>query len=495
MKRNSVVIIGAGLGGLTCGYILAKNGMKVTVLERETQVGGCLQTFRRGNVLFDTGFHYVGALKEGESLHTLFSYFDLMDLPWLQLDETCFDEVMIGEDSYPFASGHENFVETLSSYFPHEREGLTKYTLFLKQVGDHIFDTFQGKNDGTFSNSLFARSAYEFLKETIHDPLLRKVLSGSSLKMELNASTLPLYTFAQINDSFIRSAWRLQGGGSQITDKLAESIRLMGGEVRVGATVTDIIEEDGEIKGVIVNGEEFLQGDCFISSMHPSYTVSLVGESKRMRRIYRNRMAGLENTFGMFTANIRLKPEGFPYLNRNLFVHERNADLWNVNWGRTESVLVHFGVPETGSDRAACVDLLSPMSWKEVEKWKDFPVGRRGEDYVSFKEGKTEACLKLVEKRLPGLREAIDRIYTSTPLSYHSYIATAEGCAYGIRKDYNNPMFTVLTPRTPIPNLLQTGQSLNLHGVLGVSMTSLFTCAEIIGMDKIMEIFNNNQAI
>jgi len=304
-----------------------------------------------------------------------------------------------------------------------------------------------------------------------------------------------LYTFAQINDSFIRSAWRLQGGGSQITDKLAESIRLMGGEVRVGATVTDIIEEDGEIKGVIVNGEEFLQGDCFISSMHPSYTVSLVGESKKMRRIYRNRMAGLENTFGMFTANIRLKPEGFPYLNRNLFVHERNADLWNVNWGRTESVLVHFGVPETGSDRAACVDLLSPMSWKEVEKWKDFPVGRRGEDYVSFKEEKTEACLKLVEKRLPGLREAIDRIYTSTPLSYHSYIATAEGCAYGIRKDYNNPMFTVLTPRTPIPNLLQTGQSLNLHGVLGVSMTSLFTCAEIIGMDKIMEIFNNNQAI
>ena len=60
----------------------------------------------------------------------------------------------------------------------------------------------------------------------------------------------------------------------------------------------------------------------------------------------------------------------------------------------------------------------------------------------------------------------------------------------GIRKDYNNPMFTVLTPRTPIPNLLQTGQNLNLHGILGVSMTSFFTCAEILGMDKIVEIIN-----
>jgi len=72
-------------------------------------------------------------------------------------------------------------------------------------------------------------------------------------------------------------------------------------------------------------------------------------------------------------------------------------------------------------------------------------------------------------------------------LSYHNYIASAEGCAYGIRKDFNNPMYTVLTPRTPIPNLLQTGQSLNLHGILGVSMTSFFTCAEILGMETIIK--------
>jgi all-trans-retinol 13,14-reductase len=44
-------------------------------------------------------------------------------------------------------------------------------------------------------------------------------------------------------------------------------------------------------------------------------------------------------------------------------------------------------------------------------------------------------------------------------------------------------MMTLLTPKTPIPNLLLTGQSLTLHGLLGVSMTSLFTCAEIIGKE------------
>ena len=487
MKRDSVIIIGAGLGGLECGYILAKNGMKVTVLEHEAQVGGCLQTFRRGAALFDTGFHYVGALDEGESLHTLFSYFDLMTLPWKKLDEECFDEVVIGEDTFAFANKHQRFYERMSARFPKEREGLRKYVDFLKQVGDHIFDSFNLQNDGTFTNSLFARSAYEFLNETIKDPLLRKVLSGTSLKMELNAPTLPLYTFAQINDSFIRSAWRLRGGGMQIADKLVEGIRAMGGEVKTRATVTYIKEEEGRVVGVTINDEDYLEADWIISSAHPAYTVSLVGESKKMRRIYRNRIANLDNTFGMFTANIRLKPGMLPYQNKNIYVHRSDADLWKINTLNTESVLVNYSVPEEYSSTAVNIDLLSPMSWSEVEKWANYPVGRRGDDYVAYKEAKAEECIRLVEKRLPELRGTIDKIFTSSPLSYHSYVASAEGCAYGIRKDYNNPMFTVLTPRTPIPNLLQTGQSLNLHGILGVSMTSFFTCAEILGMETIIK--------
>ena len=485
MKKERVIIIGAGLGGLECGYILAKNGMQVTVLEHEAQVGGCLQTFRRGAALFDTGFHYVGALDEGESLHTLFSYFDLMGLPWKKLDEDCFDEVVIGEDTYAFANKHQRFYERMAARFPKEREGLKKYVTFLKEVGDHIFGVFQSDEHKRYTYSLLSRSAYEFLNETIKDPLLRKVLSGTSLKMELNAPTLPLYTFAQINDSFIRSAWRLRGGGSQIADKLVEGIQAMGGEVRTRAAVTYIKEENGKVVGVTVNDEDYLEADWIVSSVHPAHTISLVKDSKALRNIYRNRISHLDNTFGMFTANIRLKPGLLPYVNRNIFVHRADADLWNVNTLKTESVLVNYSVPEPYSSTAVNIDLLSPMSWAEVKKWVDFPVGRRGEDYVAFKQEKTEECIRLVEHRLPELRGAVERVFTSTPLSYQSYISSAEGSAFGIRKDYNNPMYTVLTPRTPIPNLLLTGQSLNLHGVLGVSMTSFLTCAEILGMDTI----------
>ena len=48
MKENTkVIIIGSGLGGLSSGVILAKNGYDVTILEKGAQIGGCLQCFTR----------------------------------------------------------------------------------------------------------------------------------------------------------------------------------------------------------------------------------------------------------------------------------------------------------------------------------------------------------------------------------------------------------------------------------------------------------------
>ena len=102
--EKSVIIIGSGLGGLECGYILAKKGVRVTSLEQAAKPGGCLQSFRRGGHVFDTGLHYVGGLDEGQSLRPFFEYFGLMDLPWKQINPDCVDEIVIGGQSYPLAS-------------------------------------------------------------------------------------------------------------------------------------------------------------------------------------------------------------------------------------------------------------------------------------------------------------------------------------------------------------------------------------------------------
>ena len=478
MSNRHVVIIGAGLGGLQCAYILAKNGIKVTVLEQDVHIGGCLQSFKRGDTLFDTGFHYVGGLREGESLYPLFRYFNLLNLPWQALDEDCFDEVVLGDKSYSLAVGHERLVETLTADFPHERENLQRYTDCLKQVGEHIMDAFLPRDAADFySDSLFARSAYQFLTDTIQDPVLRKVLSGSSLKMELAKDSLPLYVFAQINNSFIQSAWRIRGGGQQIAEHLAADITRLGGLLRTRADVTRIEEKEGRATGVWVNGEEFIEATDIICDIHPKEVMTLLADSPSLRRIYRRRIDSLEETYGMFTANIRFTPDVIPYLNRNIYIHRPEADLWNPDTSAVNSVMISFypGQP--------ALDILTPLRWNQVAKW----TNRRGEEYEAFKAQKTEECLQLAEHRLPQLREAIDKVYTSTPVTYSRYTRTHEGSAYGIRKDWRSPLTTVLAPKTPIENVLLTGQNLNLHGVLGVSMTSVITAAQIIGMETIKQ--------
>lgn len=471
---KTAIVIGSGLGGLECAQLLARHGMKVIVLEQSASVGGCLQGFKRKatdgrTVSFDTGFHYVGGLGEGQPLWRLFKYFGLLDLPWKKLDDECFDEVSFDDGtSYPFACGHETFVERLAELFPHQRAGLVEYASVLKNVGDHIFDAFDGN-----PSDLFGVNAHEFLNAAISDPKLRNVLSGTSLKMELAADSLPLYVFAQINNSFIQSAWRLDGGGPRIAERLAEQVTQAGGEIRTGARVTRLNEAGGRIVSVQVNGEETISADWFVSDAHPAIAMDLLGETKAVRKIYRSRIGGLKNTFGMFTANVALKPEALPYLNRNLYVHRTGADLWRPDVSRTDSIMVHF------YPSGSAIDILSPM-----------PYAERDSDYVHIKEQKLQECLDLASVRLPGLKDAIDSVWTSTPLTWHDNTFSPGGSAYGMVKDCRNPLGTIISPRTPLPNLLLTGQSLNLHGILGVSMTSILTCARILGMETLSgEIF------
>ena len=117
----------------------------------------------------------------------------------------------------------------------------------------------------------------------------------------------------------------------------------------------------------------------------------------------------------------------------------------------------------------------------KVKKWGNTTVGRRGEDYINFKTEKAEKLLSFVETGIPGFRSHIEKYYTSTPLTWRDYTGTWAGSAYGILKDYKNLVKSFIMPRSKIPNLYFTGQNLNLHGILGVTIGSFMTCGELVG--------------
>ena len=488
--KYDAIILGSGLGGLECAFILAKSGMNVCVLEKNAALGGCLQSFRRGNDEYDTGFHYVGALGKGQILERIFSHLGLMDLPWHRLDKDGFDQVIFKDRSYLLANGYNQFARSLSAIFPECGAELENYVSFLEKVGKGIAEPILRESGGFDSlNELFEKSAYAYLCQNIGNPLLRNILSGASLKLELRKSTLPLYTFAQINSSFIQSAWRLRGRGSLIADTLAEGIRKMGGTVLTNATVTSLEEKDGTIAGATIlhkGSKETLSADLFVSDLSPQLTLDLLKESPNIRPVFRRRINRLEQTCGFFTVNIKLKEGRIPYLNRNIYCYSPDLEsVWDLTGSKVRGVLISQQVPQSGAF-ASQMDILTPMDYPEVEPWKDTVPLRRGEDYLAFKAEKAEECIRMAEEIFPDLKESIQAYYTSTPLTYRDYTGAVRGTAYGIRKDCNNLTQTLLTPKTPFANLYFTGQNLNLHGILGVSLTSLLTCSEILGKEPVV---------
>ena len=61
---------------------------------------------------------------------------------------------------------------------------------------------------------------------------------------------------------------------------------------------------------------------------------------------------------------------------------------------------------------------------------------------------------------------------------------------YGYVKDADSPMTSFLSPRTKLKNLFFTGQSINMHGLLGVTISAVLTCSEMLGRDYLVEKIN-----
>jgi phytoene dehydrogenase-like protein len=491
-----LIIAGGGLGGLVCAATLAKEGFRVCVLEKNPVLGGCLQDIRRKGVMLDTGYHYVGCLDEGQVLHQYFSYLGIMNkLKLHRLDDEAFDIVNIAGKEYRHAMGHERFIETLATDFPKEKENIRQMVAQFKTIGDLINPDVL--RSGRFSQNglpYFSTSAEAFLKESTSNADLRNAIAGTSILSGGECETMSLYIFGMILNSNIESSYRFRNSSQQVADLLAEEIRKHGGEVRTNAEVTRFVVDGDRVSAVEINGEELLYGKNFISNIHPARTFELTDKCSAFKRAYLARINSLPVSMGFLSVSLVFEPNSFPYLNRNYYYHDE-GDVWfdrQYNFREKKKFFLSFSPPENGSRFASAAHILEPMYWHEVAEWADTKVEKRGNAYKEFKQRRTEQLIDYLNQRHPELKNSIAAYYTSTPLTFRDYTATKEGSAYGNVKDFHHPELSLLPAKTRLSNLFLTGQNNNVHGMIGVMMTAMYTCAEFVEMDYLARKIGNN---
>lgn len=497
------VIVGSGLGGMVTGLLLARNGYDVCIVEQNRQYGGNLQNFSRDKRIFDTGVHYVGGLDPGQNTYQYFKYLGVLDdLRLQQLDVDGFDLLTFGQETKPYryAQGYERLIELWSEDFPGEQAAIRKYCEAIQYVCAH-FPMYNLRTEGgtpLHEQPFLTWGARDYINSLTTNQRLRDVFGGSNMLYAGDAEQTPFYVHALVVNSYVESAYRLVGGSSQITKAVTRQLRAQGATLRNYARVESFVFTGDELTGIRLADGEVIAGKQFISNISPHRTLDLLGEG-RIRSSYAKRIRGLSSTPGAFSLYLSLKPGWLPYPKYNHY-HTDEQDIWRLHEHNDESWPKGYGVfaPAEKPDQqySTALSILTYMHMHEVAQWADthrtdFEPADRGQSYEDFKQRKADKLLNLVERRYPGLRDNTISMYTSTPVSYRDYIGIQEGSMYGYAKDVRNPLTSMVSHRTKIPNLYLTGQNIHMHGVLGVTVGAFITCSEFLDIPAILAAVRN----
>ncbi len=486
-----IVVIGSGMGGLSAGLVLAKKGFKVCVLEQHYRPGGCLHQFFRKRIPFETGFHYVGGVGPDGTLARYLRYLGVYHrLSFQPLDPDGFDLLRFPEFSFRIPNGWGAFIERLEDAFPNERDAIRRYAKACQQIcrNSSVFSFLPASGHAGELNRV---ALGDFLASITSNRRLKAVLCGQSLLYGTPPAETPLEVHALVIDSMLQGTAGVRGGGDALAAVMVDAIRSHGGVVRLRSRVNHLRMEGTRLSAAVLQSGEEVRGRCFISNAHPKSTLALLPPGA-MRPAYVHRVRGMREGISCLTG---------------YFVTQDRSKLrrHNIYWSPYEDIdeLYRTAFFGAGSQAAKALFLSFPsdrdpesvgprvvlalglMAYEEVEQFASSKTGSRSDEYQKLKDSHGQVLQDCVEWLLPDLAGRLERVEVSTPLTHRDYTGTPRGAIYGIHHSLDQWGKYSLHPRTRIENLLLTGQSVLLPGVLGVTVSAFVTCSFLLGFDSL----------
>lgn len=464
LGNYDAIVIGSGISGLTISLILAKEGKKVALFERDQEIAPLIRPYKRKGCECIPGFHITGWIDDGEVLAAFFKYLNISDGVERELYETGFGDIVVGLNKYHIPRGFDNVEKSLLSYFPENTQAVRNYMRLIKEINEQSFYFNHQLTPNLKSNREFISSDNCTLAERLKQfdasqELIDLLGTFTNFLIGSKADEIPFVMHAFVAGGFYRSPGIFTINGlNRLLANFKRELARFGVDLFTNSEVDEIlIGNDKKVTGVkTLDGNQY-----FSSTIIASFNPKLLKEKVKqdiLRPVYRRRLDEAENTFGMYVAFYKIEGDKDIEIDKLVYYNES----LDVNLGTASNI--------SGENKVFCVfladnDKNTPLDIPERKK--------RAEEKLALLES-------IVYNEIPGLQGNMILLDFVKPWSFERYTKTINGSAYGIKQTINSIGFQ---HRVPVNGLYLVGQAI-YPGFLGSMLSSFSLACELLDADE-----------
>lgn len=506
MEKFDIIVIGAGLGGLSAATYLAKARKKVLVLEHHAVPGGYAHEFRRGKYRFEVALHALDGAAPGGWAYPVLKDLGVLD----QVHFHRMDPFYTARFPKHEVTAHADVVKyeaELVKHFPHERKGIHAI------IADMIETFWQVRRFGAegeagirppmeqmpieYPKMLAAMSMSwdEYMSQFIQDAELKTVISTLWGYYGLPPETLnaAVYIFPWVS-YHLMGAYYPEGGSMAMSRAIEATLKKHGGEIRYRQTVNRIEVKDGRAVAVETEKGLRVEADVIISNANaPDTLLKFIGRDHLPAEYVQKIEAGKPSASNLVVylgLDCDLSAEGWThhemFLPASYNIGKDYAAAMKGDFANTGMGLTYYNVadPDCAPAGGSVLGLFALADWNSDNQWG---TGGNLENYSNnpqYNEIKFDAANVLIdraEKLIPNLRTHIQYMEVGTPLTNWKYSRNTNGAIYGTEQSVDNVYMNRLPAKTPIPNLFLTGAWAFAGGMSAAMMSGQETARMVIG--------------
>ncbi len=466
-----VVVVGGGIGGLTVAALLAARGVSVCVLERQSQVGGCVANFEFQGYAFEPTSGLYTGWETGGIHERIFSELPVRP-PEVHRLSPAYAVRLPDHAEIEVTEPQEKFEENLRAAFPECADAAVLFYREANQVASRwpgMSDLFESNPAGLPLPEFASDVAAAHLGDT--SPRFRRFIDLQLETFDLCASDRCSYLSAALTlTAPQRGMWSIRGGAQTLADRLAESIKISGGSLRLNSTALRLAyASDGSPVGVdLISGERVIATKAIISNLTIWDTYG--------------RLVGLSRTPKTISAQFKLLEGSGGYL---LFLGMDQSTGASLT---TDHLLICGDSQQERASEGEDVRLI----FNAAPKWDPrAPEGKRAvtvwtpadvSDWFAFHQDESaheeqdQATLERLWPHLhaamPELGDSVEVIESASPRTFHETTRRKLGMVGGLRSTPARMASKFGT--TIFPNLFLVGDTAtHRNGIEAVSRSAL----------------------